>query len=167
MQANDNKNNSIPLDTLLALRAAAIHSLPVAGLTHRFYRYPARFSPVFVASAIEAFSKPGQIVLDPYMGGGTTIVEALARGRKTVGCDLNSLAVFVAKAKTTLLSEHDRALVSAWAYETVTAVFSHVVPRHRSRTAEYGAVLKRFQSRSSRDKSAISWHPYFVPPLAS
>lgn len=125
MQANDNKNNSIPLDTLLALRAAAIHSLPVAGLTHRFYRYPARFSPVFVASAIEAFSKPGQIVLDPYMGGGTTIVEALARGRKTVGCDLNSLAVFVAKAKTTLLSEHDRALVSAWAYETVPSLSYH------------------------------------------
>jgi hypothetical protein len=31
----------------------------VSGLTHDFYRYPARFSPLFARAAIEAFSKPG------------------------------------------------------------------------------------------------------------
>jgi tRNA G10 N-methylase Trm11 len=32
------------------------------------------------------------LVLDPYMGGGTTLVEALIAGRNVVGNDLNSLA---------------------------------------------------------------------------
>ena len=43
---------------------------PVAGRTHSFYRYPARFSPEFARKAIEAFTQPGDTVLDPFMGGG-------------------------------------------------------------------------------------------------
>src|SRR6266851_5608421 len=85
----------ISRDSLVAVRKAASDRSPITGLTHCFYRYPARFSPQFVSSAIEAFSKPGDIVLDPYMGGGTTMVEAMVRGRRPIGCDLNSLAVFV------------------------------------------------------------------------
>ena len=71
------------------VRRAALDRAPVSGLTHTFYRYPARFSPQFAGAAIEAFSRPGDLVLDPYMGGATTIVEAIARGRQAVGCDLN------------------------------------------------------------------------------
>ena len=48
----------------------------VAGLTHAFYKYPARFSPRFARAAIQAFTSPGDFVLDPFMGGATTIVEA-------------------------------------------------------------------------------------------
>lgn len=55
----------------------------VQGLTHNFYRYPARFSPQFARTAIELFSKPGDVVLDPYVGGGTTIVEASVLNRIT------------------------------------------------------------------------------------
>lgn len=61
---------------------AAVHSQePVTGLTHNFYRYPARFSPQFARAAIEVFSEPGDVVLDPFMGSGTTLVEASALGR--------------------------------------------------------------------------------------
>src|SRR6185436_11446244 len=88
--------------SVFAVRRAARDRAAVSGLTHTFYRYPARFSPQFAAAAIEAFSEPGDLVLDPYMGGATTLVEAIARGRRAVGCDLNSLAVFIARAKTTI-----------------------------------------------------------------
>ena len=40
------------------LRAAAANSEAVRGHTHNYYRYPARFPPIFVREAIEAFSKP-------------------------------------------------------------------------------------------------------------
>src|SRR2546430_1364438 len=90
---------------LQTLRVAALDRRPVAGLTHNFYRYPARFSPEFASAAIALFSKPGQLVLDPYMGGGTTIVEALTSGRKAVGSDLNELSDFVVRAKTTPLTK--------------------------------------------------------------
>ncbi len=52
----------------------------MVGLTHGFYRYPARFSPQFARSAIEAFTEPLDTVLDPFMGGGTSAVEALGLG---------------------------------------------------------------------------------------
>lgn len=93
---------------------AAIDKRPVSGLTHNFYRYPACFSPTFASTAIQLFSKPGGLILDPYMGGGTTIVEAMAVGRNAVGIDLNSLAVFVTKVKTTPLNASDEKNIITW-----------------------------------------------------
>jgi len=105
---------------------AGVHSRePVSGLTHGFYRYPARFSPLFVRAAIEAFSDPGEVVMDPFLGGATTAVEALALGRRLVGIDINSLAIFVARAKTLLLSENDLASVRRWALRAAGHVNLH------------------------------------------
>lgn len=116
---------SVHQESLQALRDAARTTERVSGLTHRHYKYPARFSPLFVGTAIEAFSKPGDIVLDPYMGGGTTVVEAMVRGRRAVGCDLNSLAVFVARAKTTHLNEAETFAISAWVQECIPDLHYH------------------------------------------
>lgn len=126
LERSHNKK-TISADSLVAVRNAAADRSPIAGLTHCFYRYPARFPPLFVASAIEAFSRCGDIVLDPYMGGGTTIVETMARGRRALGCDLNSLAVFVAKAKTTPLNEDERWVVRRWANETIPGLSYHTI----------------------------------------
>ncbi len=104
-----------------ALAEAATDRTPVSGWTHNFYRYPARFSPKFAAAAIELFSKPGDLVLDPYMGGGTTIVEGVIAGRRMVGNDLNSLGAFIARVKVTGLNQGDAKAVRSWA--------THEVPR--------------------------------------
>ena len=48
------------------------------------------------------------------MGGGTTVVEALAAGRRAVGIDINGLAHFVAWVKTTPLSERDARELQDW-----------------------------------------------------
>jgi DNA modification methylase len=87
----------------------------VEGLTHSFYRYPARFAPEFVREAIMQFSSEGDCVLDTFMGGGTTIVEAIAAGRSTLGTDINPLAHFITAAKTTPLSSRDREAILCWA----------------------------------------------------
>ncbi|MDX2218301.1 MAG: DNA methyltransferase [Burkholderiales bacterium] len=97
------------------LTAAARDKARVSGLTHNFYRYPARFSPKFVRAAISMFTKPGDLVFDPFMGGGTSLVEAIALGRKAVGTDISSLATFVSEAKTTLFSDNELAELHAWA----------------------------------------------------
>lgn len=96
------------------LAGAALDRSAVTGWTHNFYRYPARFSPQFASAAIRCFSEPGDLVLDPYMGGGTTVLEALATGRHAVGNDLNSLAVFVTRVKTTGLSPSEIKSVRNW-----------------------------------------------------
>lgn len=93
---------------------AARSAAPVKGLTHNFYRYPARFSPEFVAAAIELFTCEGDAVLDPFMGGGTTMVEAFARGRHAFGSDINELALFVSKSKTTIVGSRGLGRVGKW-----------------------------------------------------
>ena len=104
---------------LLRLRDAALDQSRVEGHTHLFYTYPARFSPRLACTAIRQFSKPGDVVLDPFVGGGTTVVEALANGRYGVGCDLSSLATFVASAKTTFLTDTQATEIREWSQDTI------------------------------------------------
>ena len=69
---------------------------------HEFYRYPARFSPRLAAACMEHFTRPGDTVLDPFGGGGTSAVEAQLLGRHCISADINGLANFVSRAKTRL-----------------------------------------------------------------
>jgi hypothetical protein len=87
----------------------------VNGLTHDFYKYPARFSPSFVRAAIETFTRPGDLVLDPHVGGGTAVVEARALGREAVGIDINPIAEFVARVKSTVYSPAELEALAIWA----------------------------------------------------
>src|SRR5947209_5286090 len=86
-----------------------------AGSTHTFYHYPARFSPQIARTVIEVFSEDGDWVLDPFMGGGTSVIEGLSLGRRVIGVDLNALAHFVATVRTTPLSAGDALALCAWA----------------------------------------------------
>lgn len=97
------------------LARAAQDTRRVQGATHRFYRYPARFSPTFVQAAIEQFTQPGDLVFDPFLGGGTTLVEAMRLGRAGVGSDINDLAIFISQVKTTLLTEAAEQQLRIWA----------------------------------------------------
>jgi DNA modification methylase len=71
--------------------------------THGYHRYPAKFIPQLAARLIEDYSQPGDTVLDPFMGSGTTLVEAKRLGRPSVGVDINPVAHLVAEAKTRAL----------------------------------------------------------------
>jgi len=78
----------------------------ISGKSHTFYRYPAAFSPIFAETIIKNFTKPGDTVLDPFVGGGTSAVEALALQRKFYGVDVNPLSILISKVKTTILSRN-------------------------------------------------------------
>lgn len=97
-----------------SLVAAVSNRDKVTGAPHDFYRYPARFSPLFAREAIKTFTEPGDFVLDPFCGGGTTLVEALSLGRRAAGMDVSSLAAFLARTKTTPISVHDKREIAAW-----------------------------------------------------
>lgn len=111
--------------TETALIEGARDTEPVQGLTHNFYRYPARFSPTFARAAINAFTEPGDYVLDPYVGGGTSLVEAVSLGRHAIGVDISELAEFVAKAKTTVLSENELYRLDQWAANLPSLIHIH------------------------------------------
>jgi hypothetical protein len=67
---------------------------------HFFHHWTAKFIPQIPRQAIELYGKPGDVVLDPFMGCGTTLVEAARLGHDSWGTDINPLAVKIARAKT-------------------------------------------------------------------
>ena len=70
-------------------------------LTHGIHRYSGKFIPALARKAIELFTDPGDTVIDPFMGSGTTLLESLLFKRHSIGFDLNPLACLIAKVKTT------------------------------------------------------------------
>ena len=69
--------------------------------THGWHPFPAKFPPQLPQFFIEHLSEPGQTVLDPMLGSGTTLVEAQRLGRHAIGCDIDPLARLIAAAKLT------------------------------------------------------------------
>ena len=78
---------------------------------HRWHPFPAKFPPALPRRFIEVLSRPGEAVLDPMAGSGTTLVEAQSLGRRAIGCDIDPLARRIARAK--LEPPHPGAAASA------------------------------------------------------
>ena len=77
-------------------------------LTHNIHRYSGKFIPQIAERAISLLTRPGDLVVDPYCGSGTTLLESAVHGRKSVGIDMNPLAVLIARTKTTPITEPAR-----------------------------------------------------------
>jgi len=69
--------------------------------SHNFHSFPAKFPPQLPRLFIEGLTKPGDIVLDPMQGSGTTILEALLVGRRAIGFDIDWMAVLISRVKST------------------------------------------------------------------
>lgn len=69
-------------------------------LTHGFHSYPARFHPLLVRRLL-ADVPAGAVVLDPFVGSGTTAVEAMLRGARVRASDVNPLAIALTRLKAT------------------------------------------------------------------
>ncbi|WP_455584138.1 DNA methyltransferase [Bacteroides sp.] len=75
--------------------------------THCYHTYPAMMIPQVARSLMSEYRPIGrfELLFDPYMGSGTSLVEASLLGIHSVGTDLNPLARLMAKAKTTHYNE--------------------------------------------------------------
>lgn len=71
--------------------------------THSIHPYVAAINPPLAASLIGHYVPKGELILDPFCGGGGVLVEAILQGRGAIGCDVNPLAVLITQAKTTQL----------------------------------------------------------------
>lgn len=72
-------------------------------LTHGLHKYPAKFFPELPKWLIQKYSKPGDKIIDPFSGSGTSNIEALLLNRNSVGIDVDPFARFMSKVKTTKL----------------------------------------------------------------
>lgn len=81
---------------------------------HGLHEYRGKFNPQVCGALINILRVSGeQTLLDPFCGSGTTLVEAAHRGIRSVGTDLNPLAVFIANAKLAALNTQAGALEDA------------------------------------------------------
>lgn len=121
------------VDSLNALRTAAESRTPVSigprrtASPHEFYRYPARFPPTLARAAIQAFTNEGDLVLDPFVGGGTTLVESRLLGRPAIGSDINRLATFVSRVKTRVYTASALPQIQRWITAATTFSSRHVM----------------------------------------
>lgn len=74
-----------------------------SAITHSYHRYPAKFIPNIVEKLLNDFTDKDDIVLDPFGGCGTTLVESKRLGRKSIGFDINPVAKFIAEVKVTAI----------------------------------------------------------------
>lgn len=69
--------------------------------THGIHSYPAMFIPQVARRLLETYSHTGDTICDIFCGSGSALVESRLIGRNAIGIDLNPLAIFLAKVKTT------------------------------------------------------------------
>ncbi len=68
--------------------------------TNSIHPYPAKYIPQIPNNLIRIFSEEGDTVYDPFLGSGTTCLEANILKRDAIGNDVNELAVLISKVKT-------------------------------------------------------------------
>ncbi len=71
--------------------------------THGIHPYPAMMIPQVARRLISEYGREGGVLLDPYCGTGTTLLEGMLTDLESTGTDLNPLARLIAKTKTALI----------------------------------------------------------------
>ncbi len=70
--------------------------------------YPTQKPEALLARLVEACTEPGDTVLDPYVGSGTTVAACVRLGRRAIGIDVNRRAVTIARRRLEALGRRPR-----------------------------------------------------------
>ncbi len=120
--------------------------------SHNFHSFPAKFPPQLPRQFITALTLPEDVVLDPMLGSGTTLVEAYLAGRRGLGFDIDPLALLLSRVKTTSASRETLA-------QTGTELLNQATVFRRKREAE---LKKRLKDRWD-DKTRAFVDYWFAP----
>ncbi|MDI6737252.1 MAG: DNA methyltransferase, partial [Nanoarchaeota archaeon] len=74
--------------------------------THGYHTYPAMMIPQIARRLIEKYGAESKVLLDPFMGSGTALVEGALHPQfeTAYGIDINPLALLIGKVKTTAIN---------------------------------------------------------------
>jgi len=71
--------------------------------------YRGNWPPQIPRTLINLYSNEGDIVLDPFVGGGTTLIESWLTNRRGFGLDISPIAIAMSRARIEEMAEHARA----------------------------------------------------------
>jgi DNA modification methylase len=113
------------------------HGYDTGYASHDFHAFPAKFPPQLPRTFIRTLTTPGDTVLDPMMGSGTTVVEGYLAGCTAIGVDIDPLAALITKVKTTPIDP-----------ETLTTVSRQIVKSAAEKFGRaYDALVSRLETR--------------------
>ncbi len=149
--------------------AGALARRPRAGgyLTHDLHVYKAKFFPRLARAALNLVLPPGTaeggLLLDPFAGSGTALLEAARLGHPALGLDLDPLAALIARGKLLLAEPASPAAPAA-----TTAAASPAAPQPRlsispSPGIEGQSAARPSETSNSRGMGASS-APFELPP---
>lgn len=75
-------------------------SINTTSYTHGLHRFPAKYIPQVPRWVIKQFATSDSVVLDPFAGSGTSVIEGLCVVQQTYGIDIDPLARLISRAKT-------------------------------------------------------------------
>lgn len=130
--------------------------------THGLHRYKGKFYPQLVKSLINhACVRRGQVVLDPFVGCGTTLVECYLEGIDAIGVDLHPLAVKIARTRVGCLG------LDLGLFEETAGAFLKVVLAKAAQESAAGALFPGASgSPEELDESIESLGSRFYSPEA-
>jgi DNA modification methylase len=140
-------------DRLMALLEGELnfHGEDSGYASHDLHAFAAKFPPQLPRAFIRGLTLPGERVLDPMMGSGTTIVEALIEGRKGIGLDLDPLALQLSRVKTMPLAAVDLQRAGSEAIATAHRLLSN------------GKILERNLARRFDERTRDFIDYWFLP----
>lgn len=99
----------------------SINTNSVTQYTHGFHKYPAKFIPQIPQWAINKYlkNKKDKLILEPFCGSGTTLVESALSGNYSIGIDIDPLSALISKAKTTKINVEKLIEVVNWLKENI------------------------------------------------
>lgn len=71
----------------------------------RIHPYPAKYTVDLAIEYIEKYSTKNNIIYDPFIGSGTSLLAAKYTGRNGYGTDINHIAILISKFKSTNFSK--------------------------------------------------------------
>ncbi len=87
------------------------HSKNSSYASHNVHPFPAKFPPQLPHEFIAELTGPNEIVLDPMVGSGTTVLEAYLLGRHGIGFDIDPLALLISQVKVRCFDKYQLNLI--------------------------------------------------------
>ena len=117
---------------------------------HRFHPYHTKVPPDAIRELITLFTKPGDLIIDPFCGSGMTGVAAASIGRHAILSDLSPAAAFISGVNC---SKHDSSRAATLLHNVLTAS-----------EKEYGWLFQSIDGGARRHVDYYVWSDVFTCP---